>query len=44
MIPEIGQLALVLALCLATVQGTVPLAGTWQRRERWVALAVPAAR
>jgi len=44
MIPELGHFALVLALCLALVQSTVPLLGAWQRIPHWTAVAVPAAR
>jgi cytochrome c-type biogenesis protein CcmF len=43
MIPELGQLALALALCLALVQGTVPLVGAALGRADWMALARPAA-
>jgi cytochrome c-type biogenesis protein CcmF len=43
MIPELGQLALALALCLALVQGTVPLIGAALGRADWMALARPAA-
>ncbi len=43
MIPEIGQFALILALCLAVVQGALPLAGSFWGREHWTALARPAA-
>ena len=43
MIPEIGQFALVLALCLALVQATLPLLGAAQGRPEWMALARPAA-
>jgi cytochrome c-type biogenesis protein CcmF len=43
MIPEFGQLALALALCLALVQGTLPLAGAATGRAEWMALARPAA-
>ncbi|BCG02533.1 cytochrome c-type biogenesis protein CcmF (plasmid) [Paraburkholderia sp. PGU19] len=44
MIPELGLLALILALCLALVQASVPLAGAWRGDQRWMALAKPAAR
>jgi cytochrome c-type biogenesis protein CcmF len=44
MIPEIGQLALVLALCIALVQGTLPLIGAARGDTAWMALARPAAR
>ena len=43
MIPEFGQIALALALCLALVQGTVPLVGAAVGRADWMALARPAA-
>jgi cytochrome c-type biogenesis protein CcmF len=43
MIPELGNLALVLALCLAIVQGTLPLAGSLTGNGRWLALARTAA-
>ncbi len=43
MIPEIGQFALVLALCLALVQATLPLLGAARGRVDWMALARPAA-
>jgi len=42
-IPEIGQFALVLALCLALVQATLPLLGAALGRTEWMALARPAA-
>jgi cytochrome c-type biogenesis protein CcmF len=43
MIPEFGQLALALALCLALVQGAVPLVGAALGRADWMAFARPAA-
>jgi len=43
MIPELGQFALVLALCLALVQATLPIAGAATGRRDWMALARPAA-
>jgi cytochrome c-type biogenesis protein CcmF len=43
MIPEFGQIALALALCLALVQSTVPLVGAALGRADWMALARPAA-
>jgi cytochrome c-type biogenesis protein CcmF len=43
MIPEFGQLALALALCLALVQATLPLFGAARGRADWMALARPAA-
>jgi cytochrome c-type biogenesis protein CcmF len=44
MIPEIGNVALILALCLALVQGIVPLAGAARRDLGWMRLASPAAQ
>ncbi len=44
MIPEIGQLALVLAALLAATQGTLPLVGAARGVPAWIALARPAAR
>ena len=43
MIPELGHFALILALCVALVQGTLPLFGAHQRRWQWIAVARPAA-
>jgi cytochrome c-type biogenesis protein CcmF len=43
MIPELGQFALILALCVATVQATLPIAGAARGRVAWMALARPAA-
>lgn len=43
MIPELGQFSLILALCLALVQGTLPLIGAARGRVDWMALARPAA-
>ncbi len=43
MIPELGQFALVLALCLALVQAALPLAGAATGKQEWMALARPAA-
>ena len=43
MIPEIGQFALILALCIATIQALVPLAGASMGVQRWIAVAKPAA-
>jgi len=44
MIPEIGQFALGMALCLALVQSVMPLAGAQFGRADWMAVARPAAR
>ncbi|WP_374674629.1 heme lyase CcmF/NrfE family subunit [Ideonella sp.] len=41
MIPELGQLALILALALSLVQGTLLLAGAQRGRDDWMALARP---
>lgn len=43
MIGEAGNFALVLALLLAVLQGTLPLAGAQRGDSRWMALAKPAA-
>jgi len=43
MIVEIGHFALILAACVALVQGVLPLAGTINDNQRWQALAKPAA-
>ena len=43
MIPEIGHFALILALCLAVIQGVVPLVGAHKRYSSWVQVAAPAA-
>ncbi len=44
MIPELGQIALVLALCLALAQGILPLAGAANGNTTWITLARPLAR
>ncbi len=43
MIPELGNFALILALCLALVLATVPMIGSLTNTPGWVALARPAA-
>ena len=43
MIPELGQFALILALLLAIVLGTLPLAGAKRGIVAWMALARPVA-
>ncbi len=43
MIPKLGQVALVLALALALVQATLPIAGAAYQRADWMALARPTA-
>ena len=44
MIPEIGQFALIMALCIAVVQGIVPMAGAALSNRSWMAMARPAAQ
>jgi len=44
MIPEIGQLALILALLIALVQASLPIIGAARRDRAWMGLARPAAR
>ena len=43
LLPELGQLAMILALCLALVQASVPLVGAWRGDRLWMSLARPAA-
>ena len=43
MIPEFGHLAMILALCLALVQSTLPMVGAWRGDRQWMSLAQPAA-
>ena len=43
MIPELGHLAMILALCFALVQAIVPLIGAWRGDRIWMGLAQPAA-
>jgi cytochrome c-type biogenesis protein CcmF len=42
-IPELGNCALVLALCLALAQAVVPIAGAQLGRREWMLMARPAA-
>ncbi|HUG22317.1 heme lyase CcmF/NrfE family subunit [Piscinibacter sp.] len=44
MIPELGQIALLLALAVALILGTLPLIGAARGRADWMALARPAAQ
>ena len=44
MIPELGNFALILALCLAIVQSALPIAGAILKIPFWISLARPAAR
>jgi cytochrome c-type biogenesis protein CcmF len=43
MIPELGHIALILALCLALVQGVLPLVGAARGMPGWIALGPQAA-
>jgi cytochrome c-type biogenesis protein CcmF len=43
MIPELGHLALIMALAVALLQGTLPLLGAARERRDWMALARPVA-
>ncbi len=43
MIPELGHLAMILALCFASVQAVLPLLGAWRGDRQWMALAQPSA-
>jgi cytochrome c-type biogenesis protein CcmF len=44
MIPELGHFALILALCVAALLGTLPLIGAHLQRREWLVLARPAAQ
>jgi len=44
MIPELGQVALLIALALSIVQAVFPLVGAHRGITSWILLAVPAAR
>jgi cytochrome c-type biogenesis protein CcmF len=44
MVPEFGHYALILALCVAIIQGILPLVGAHQGRREWILLARPAAQ
>ena len=44
MIAELGHFALILALCVAAIQGVLPLIGAHQGRREWIVLARPAAQ
>ncbi len=41
MIPELGQLSLIIALCFAVILSVVPLVGTFTGHRTWQALAKP---
>src|SRR5687767_6564734 len=44
MVPEVGSFALILALLLAAVQGTLPIVGAHRRNAAWIGLARPLAQ
>ena len=44
MIPEIGQFALILALCMAIILAVFPIAGAARNNTYWMSLALPVAR
>jgi cytochrome c-type biogenesis protein CcmF len=44
MIPELGQFALIIALCIALVQGVLPIVGAARREVAWMNVARPAAQ
>jgi cytochrome c-type biogenesis protein CcmF len=44
MVPEIGHYALILALCVAVVQGTIPIYGAAVGNSSFMSVAKPAAR
>jgi cytochrome c-type biogenesis protein CcmF len=43
MIPELGNFSVMLALCMALAQSILPIAGSYTRNGRWMAMAKPAA-
>jgi cytochrome c-type biogenesis protein CcmF len=43
MLPELGQITLILALLIALLQAALPLAGAQRGRDSWMAVARPAA-
>ncbi len=43
MLPELGQIALILAMLVAALQAVLPLAGAHRGRTTWMAVARPAA-
>ncbi len=44
MIPELGQFALILALCMAVTLAIFPIAGAARNNTYWMSLALPVAR
>ena len=43
MVPELGHFALILALCMAVIQGVLPIIGSIRSISGWMAVARPAA-
>ena len=43
MIPELGQYALILALCMSALLAVVPIAGTYSKNTLWMGYARPLA-
>src|SRR5690606_32773011 len=41
MIPELGNFAVMLALCLAVLQSVIPMAGTYTGNQLWMSLCRP---
>lgn len=44
MIPELGHFALIIALCVAIIQASLPVVGAARRNTAWMAVARPAAQ
>src|SRR2546427_2707780 len=44
LVPEIGHFALILAVCVAIVQGSLPILGAATGNAKWMSVAKPAAR
>ena len=44
MVPEVGHFALILALLMAVIQATLPMAGALRGKHSWMALGIPAGR
>ncbi len=42
-VPELGHLAMILALCFAAIQAFFPLIGAWKGDHHWMSLGRPAA-
>jgi len=43
MLPELGHFALIIALCLSLLQGSLPLLGVLKKNNQWMAIAPRAA-